>query len=249
MTRIWAVGVTVLLTLTGGVGCVSCGHQACKPALEAGPACDLPSEARNRVYVFLLDSSLIPTSTGLTGLRDELAKAGFVKVGVAPLFHAGWVTGEVVRTRERDPDARFVLVGYDSGGPAALTAANEVAAKGIAVDVVVLVAPAGESPAAPPGVRTVVVTGAAKLDVPGAEVVAVPGVKGVGLAGDPGTVAAVVRVANEVAAVVEPLPAEPAPLVTYPYASEAWATPPFGLLPPEWDFLAVPPGPHTRPIK
>jgi hypothetical protein len=100
-------------------------------------------------------SGVVPsTSFGLEGLRDELAKQGYSKVGLGQAINVPWMAAEIRRIHANDPAARFVLLGYDVGSPAAGWLANDLAAAGIPVDALVLLNPVGKGSSI---VRTVVV--------------------------------------------------------------------------------------------
>ncbi len=138
----WAAIMNLGLLLAG-TGCVTCGHDACKPVLEAGPYSEASIGERRHVYVFLING-LVPSGTsGLEGLRLKLAERGYEKVYRGELCHTWWLWSEMKRVRGCDPEARFVLVGYGFGCGPAIGLANDAAERNIPIDSVVLLDPAG----------------------------------------------------------------------------------------------------------
>ena len=131
-------GLGLLLASTG---CVSCGYDACKPVLDAGPFSEAPIADRRHVYVFLVNGLMPDGSTGLEGLRLKLAERGYEKVYRGELCHAGWMGRELKRVRECDPEARFIVVGYGLGCGSAIGLANDSAGLNIPIDTVVLLDP------------------------------------------------------------------------------------------------------------
>lgn len=69
-----SLGIGVVLA---AAGCVSCGHDACPRAIEAGPHCEAPSCDRRHVYAVLING-LTPSSC-LEELRLSLAERGYEK--------------------------------------------------------------------------------------------------------------------------------------------------------------------------
>lgn len=121
-------------------GCVSCGHDACPRAIEAGPHCEAPPCDRRHVYAVLING-LTPSSC-LEELRLSLAERGYEKSFRADLIHTGWVWREMKRIQKCDPEARFVLVGYGFGAGVAVGMAKEAYHDGVTVDALVLLDPA-----------------------------------------------------------------------------------------------------------
>src|SRR5947209_8109202 len=94
------LGLSLLLA---GSGCVCCGHDACKPVLDAGPYCETPIGDRRHVYVFLINGF---SPSGLDGLRLKLAERGYEKVYRGELCHTWWMWREMKRVHACDPEAR-----------------------------------------------------------------------------------------------------------------------------------------------
>lgn len=140
MTRksLTALGIGMLLA---AAGCVSCGHDACPRAIEAGPHCEVPQCDRRHVYAVLING-LAPNAC-LEELRLQLAERGFEKSFRAELLHTGWVWREMKRIQTCDPEARFVLVGLGHGAGVATGMAKDACRDGVTVDALVLLDPAG----------------------------------------------------------------------------------------------------------
>ena len=129
--------------LLAGSGCVSCGHDVCKPALEAGPYSEAPTCDRRHVYAFLINGLTPCGPSGLDGLRLKLAERGFEKVYRGEVCHTVWMGREMKRVRNCDPEARFVIVGYGFGCGSAAGLARDAARDGFPVDAVVFLDPTG----------------------------------------------------------------------------------------------------------
>ena len=141
MIRMLLASLVGLGSLMAGSGCISCGHESCPKAVDAGPFCEAPQCDRKHVYTFLING-LTPTSC-LDELRLKIAECGFEKVGSAELCHTWWVWREMNRIRACDAEARFVLVGYGFGCKSAVGLARDASTAGWPVDAVVLLDPAG----------------------------------------------------------------------------------------------------------
>jgi hypothetical protein len=234
--RNWLVAVFAGLALSQA-GCVTCCHKGYEKSLKSGPDCDLPAAARNQVYVFLIDGLTPPTHNGLGALRTKLGESGFAKVGIADLAGSLGIEHEIKKIRACEPEARFVLVGYDVGATAAVCDAKHLAAKGIPVDAVVLLDPVGckEVCCAP---TLLVTSGKKPCAVPHSARVVVPDVGHFGLPAHPVTVAAITDLLATIAANnFEPTTDGPIEW-TYPHAPEARPEP-VGRLSAEWDFLSA----------
>src|SRR4051794_13154954 len=115
----WGIAAVLAIVLAN-TGCVSCCSKSYKQALNHGPDCDTPSPCRNQVYVFMIHGVTPSTECGLSALRVKLAENGFAKVGVGELASALEIIWEIKKIRACEPDARFVFIGYDVGGAAAV---------------------------------------------------------------------------------------------------------------------------------
>jgi hypothetical protein len=238
--------LAVVGTLLGGSGCVSCNHQAQKLALDAGPDCPILLADRQRVYLFMVNGT---TPCGLDSLRDVLARQGYPKVASAQFYQVVWLAREMRRIHCEDPAARFVVLGYSMGGPAAARLAVEALAEGLPIDALILLDPVGKPDPGGCPIRTLLVnSGSLATAVPHSEGYIVPDSGHFRLPSHPQTVAIVVQLLSEVAAlvgqgeviapVVEWLYEDAPPLRAFPVADPN--------TPPEWNFLLDLPGNHTE---
>jgi hypothetical protein len=137
---LWVAGAVLAIVLAN-TGCVSCCSKGYGQAWKCAPDCELPTHCRGNVYVFMVHGVTPTTDCGLEALRAKLAECGFPKVGVGELAAAPCVWWEIKKIARCEPDARFVLLGYDLGAPAAVCVARELCAKSIPVEAVVLLDP------------------------------------------------------------------------------------------------------------
>ena len=239
-SRNWAI-CAILATGLANTGCVSPCYKCYKSAWEHGADYDLPTPCRNRVHVFMMHGLTPSTDSGLNALRLKLGESGFAKVGTGELCHAGWVKDEIACIRQHDPDARFVLLGYDLGAATATAVARDLAAKGVNVEAVVLLDPMGCS-AEPCGARTILITsGNGTARVPHSERIAVPDASHFGLPTHPVTVGTLTELLKDIAVKDCQPPLELVPVWTYPYAPEVAPIPQTPVR-AEWNFLADRPG-------
>jgi hypothetical protein len=243
----WAVAA-VVATLLAGSGCVCCHHQACKVARDVAPDCPLPAADRQRVYLFMVNGLTPNTPIGLDGLRDQVNRQGFAKVACGELFHVPWMAAEIRRIHDEDPAARFVLLGYDVGGPAAARLAADARARGVPVDAVVLIDPIGNVDPTGGPQRVVLLSSS---DPPPAvthtESVTLPGVGHFKLPTHPKSVAAVTQTLTDAAGRIDDGGiVTPDFDWTYEHAPPARPiTAPGPDAPAEWNFLLDLPGNHT----
>jgi hypothetical protein len=244
--KLWLLLLVVALS-AANAGCISCDHAAHKSALNAGPVCELPTCERQKVYVFMLNGITPNGSCGLEGLRTKLAEQGFSKIGCGQVFHAAWVADEMKRVLADNPDARFVLLGYDLGGGVAAKLAQESVRAGLPVDALVLLNPKGKASLTPSGVRTLLVTsGAAGTPTPHTESVIIPDVGHFKLPTHPQTLAVVSNLLNEIAAKQMRPEIETFPMWSYEHAPAPRISP----LPGDaaWNVLTDSPGGVTLPL-
>ncbi len=238
--RRWAICV-LLATVLANTGCVACCHKTHQKAWENGADCDIPTPCRGQVHVFMMHGLTPSTDCGLNALRMKLGESGFAKIGTGELCHAGWVKSEIDCIRLNDPDARFVLLGYDYGGATAVSLARDLTAKGVPVEAVVLLDPIGCGDV-PSGVRTLLVTsGKVTSRVPHSERICVPDASHFGLPTHPVTVATITALLTNIAVQYCQPPVEEVPEWSYPHAPEVRPVvkaQPAG----EWGFLADRPG-------
>jgi|GEM_PF-1751525 len=232
--KFWAIGV-ILAIISTNTGCISCCHESYAKVLKKGPECDLPTPCRNQIYVFMIHGGTPTTDNGLSALRAKLADEGFAKVGIGEFTDALPIALEIKSIAKCNPEARFVLIGYDMGGAAAVFLARELTARTIPVEGVVLLDPIACG--RPSGVRTLLVTsGATTSMVTHSEHVVVGDANHFQLPAHPQTVAAISDLLRNIATQNYQPPGDPVPAWTYPHAAPMWPIPtPRG---DEWDFLA-----------
>lgn len=94
----------------------------------------VPQQAKNHVYVYLLNGN-DPLNTGnLLGVRDYLHQRGFVKTSYGQQFHGPWFEAEILAIHQADPLARFVLVGFSAAAGPTNQLARRLGEQGITVD-------------------------------------------------------------------------------------------------------------------
>ena len=237
--KTWGLAV-LLATVLANTGCVTCCHKSYQKALQNGAECDLPAPCRNQVYVFLIHGVTPSTECGLGTLRVKLAESGFAKVGVGELASALEIACEVKKIRACEPEARFVFVGYDVGGAAAVCLARELSGKGVPVDGVVLLDPLACKEAC--GVRTLLITsGNSTSTVAHSERLTVPDASHFKLPAHPVTVAAITELLKDVATHHWEPTGDLVPEWSYEHAPEMQPTT-SGKWGEEWDFLSDRPG-------
>jgi hypothetical protein len=244
-----AAGVAVLLAGSGS-GCATCCHQACKPVLNAGPTCELPIGERQKVYAVLVNGLTPDCGTGLGGLRDKLAEHGFAKVYYGQLCHALWMAQEMRRVHKEEPDARFVVVGYDLGGPVAARIARDAVDDGLTVDALILLDPTGKQETIGCRLRTILVcSGGGVTTLPHTETFSVPDAGHFSLPTNPATVGLMCDLMSESAGLLPTLLPTPTAEWSYEFAPPARSTPMPGPDDnPDWHFLLDVPGPKTPPL-
>ena len=236
MSRQRGVLGAVLAIVLANTGCVACCHKSHQRAWEHGADCDLPTACRGQVYVFLIHGLTPTTDCGLEALRLKLAENGFPKVGVAELGSNCCVASEVKKIRQCEPDARFVLVGYDLGGPAAVRLARDLTMQGARVEGAVLLDPTRCVERC--GGRTLLITsGTTPSTAPHTDRIVVPDATHFKLPAHPATVAAVTEFLKEVAARGYEEGGEPVPAWSYKHAPEMRHTA-SGAGRADWNFLA-----------
>lgn len=205
MARQRGLLLAIAAILLGSTGCLSCGHHCHQYARTAGPENDIPTVQRNGVYVFAM-SSLNPVSmVALDTLREQLSQQGYAKVATGQTIHALWMASEMRRIHEDEPDAVFVVMGFESAASAASRLAEKAQAEGLPVAGVVVITSGETSATASPHIRTLAI-GPGSSESGHLESVPVTDVASFGLATDTRTVQAIGRLLGDAAGTV-PLPA------------------------------------------
>jgi hypothetical protein len=106
----------------------------------------LPRDARSGVHIFLIHG-IDPGSEGkLLDVRDYLHSLNFFKTYTAASCRTSWVTEQMLKVREENPQARFVLIGYDPGTQAVDKLAQHCVANEYPLDVILYLQPTGWEP-------------------------------------------------------------------------------------------------------
>jgi hypothetical protein len=152
-------------------------------------------------------SSLNPISMiALEGMRERLNRTGFSKVATGQSIHSLWMSWEMRRIRAAEPEAVFVVVGFESAGPVAVRLAERSAAEGLPIGAVVLLDSEGTTSAPGFGIRTLAVGNVQGLPASGAvDSVVLPDVSTFGLATDDRAIKAIGNVLADLASSV-PVP-------------------------------------------
>jgi hypothetical protein len=242
-----AAGLGMLCTFGG---CVSCGYELCKPALEAAPYAEAPLCDRSHVYVFLVNGLTPSSSPGLDGLRLKLAECGYEKTYLCELCHAPWIEWEMKRVLKCDSSARFVLVGDDLGGTAAAAVARHAARHGLPIDAVVLLDPPSVQEASSCCKRVVLIrSGSGGINRTDVECVCVPNCGHWTVPTNEQTVKTISTVLRDVAAEVDHPPVVEETLFDFADAPPLREIPaPAPGASADWLFLNDSFGTHTRPL-
>jgi hypothetical protein len=238
----WVPGA-VAAVVFASTGCVSCADKCYRKGIENAAECEQTAACRKHLYVYMIHGVTPSTDCGLEALQYKLSACGFAKIGVGECASAPLLYFEIKHTLKCDPDARFVLVGYDFGAAAAVCLARELGAKGVPVEALVLLDPLA---CGAPGVRTLVITsGTTTTSVPCTEHVVVSDAGHFKLPAHPRTAEAITDLLKDVAVRTYQDPGDPIPYWSYKHAPEMHTAP---LAPgaPDWNFLAdtseIPPG-------
>jgi len=103
------------------------------------PACSGPPERcrKDHVYVFAVNG-LNPLCLGnFNGLCGYLREQGFTNTYFGQPYTCFWFPDEIREVRERDPEAKIVLVGFSWGANCVRSMAHRLADDGIPVDLLV----------------------------------------------------------------------------------------------------------------
>lgn len=141
MTRKFLLAAVGWATLINASGCVTCHHEALQEALCPTDPCEATCIHRGRVHLVFVNGCDLLNLSGLCDLRSAVNAAGFSKVHIGQVVHTLTLKDEIRKIHCNDPDARFVVVGFDLGAGEAEKLATYAADVGAAVDAVVLLDP------------------------------------------------------------------------------------------------------------
>ena len=127
-----------VLLLLAQTGCLSFCHPINPPVPEDVATCqELPHLCRDHVYVFFIHGMDPLDFADLNGVCNYVQSLGFIKTYYGQLYHTIYFRNEVRRIHERDPEARFALVGFSFGANMVRYVANAVRADDINIDLLV----------------------------------------------------------------------------------------------------------------
>jgi hypothetical protein len=126
------------LSLATGPGCLSFVHSLDFPTSEQiAKGESLPAPCRNHVHVFLIHGMDPLDLANLYGLTEYIQQLGYIKTHYGQLYHLWEFKKEIRQIHERDPQARFVLIGFSFGANTARELANAVKDDGILIDLLI----------------------------------------------------------------------------------------------------------------
>jgi pimeloyl-ACP methyl ester carboxylesterase len=124
------IGLVLLLV----VPCLALGQEASD---EIEFARQLPLAAKQHVYLFFLNG-IDPLEFGnLSGLRDFCRDLGFARSWYGQFYHRWYFQRVIEEIRERDPEARLVIIGFSAGALAARDLAQALNRENIPVELLV----------------------------------------------------------------------------------------------------------------
>lgn len=139
--RLYRLGLCGLALATGiQAGCLQYFHPIDPlPADEVRDTSQVPTGCKNGVYVFLLHGIDPFDLANFEGVHDYVQSLGYIKTYLGQPFHAFYYEKEIVAIRKRDPNARFVLMGFSYGAGLVRDLACSVGKLGIDIDLIVYV--------------------------------------------------------------------------------------------------------------
>jgi hypothetical protein len=197
--RIW-LHLLVSVSVCNLAGCIVPGYDGVKAARDAGPTCDTPLEARNRVYLFVLGGNNPREMMALEKFRQGINAAGYAKVAAGPNIYANWMGREIRRIHGEEPGAVFVVAGLESSVTQAANLCDKALAEGLPVEALAIVDSTGKMPPLRRRLRTLLIgTYPAEALDPSTQTLAVSGTSSYDLPAEPRAISAVVELINEIA--------------------------------------------------
>jgi pimeloyl-ACP methyl ester carboxylesterase len=137
--RLYRLGLCGLaFAMSMQAGCLQYLHPVDPlPVEEVRDNFQVPTACKNGVYVFLLHGIDPFDLANLEGLRDYVQSLGYIKTYYGQPFHAFYCATEIVAIRKRDPNARFVVIGFSYGAGLVRDLACSVGKLGIGIDLLV----------------------------------------------------------------------------------------------------------------
>jgi hypothetical protein len=239
--------------LSTATGCLNCCHPVATPPQEQADTCHaIAAVNRRSVHIFLLNGTDDLGCANLQGVQQYLFDLGFTRTYYGEAYHSLCFLSEIRRINKEEPDARFVLIGYDAGAKAACMLANWVAKDDIHFDLIVYIDPLllnDDLSCHPQNAGEVInVTSGNGTGLAALETVCVPDAGHYSVATHSSTLCLLANQLGKIAGEADPLPApEPVPVLEpapgpMPPADETAPTP--RPVPPaqissrgDWDFL------------
>lgn len=106
----------------------------------------MPQACRNHVYVFFLLGVDPIDCADVSGLRDHLQSLGFIKAYLGDWFYRDHFVKEIRKIHEKDPLARFAVVGYCLGAVKARELAGKLQGDEQPIDLLVYLGEGVEGP-------------------------------------------------------------------------------------------------------
>jgi hypothetical protein len=257
----WALGAVLA---AAGAGCSLPLYSVHPVPPDLAQTCaDIALCSRDHVYIFFMQGLDPLDHANLEGVKKYVQELGFHQAWFGFAYHAPHFKKEILRLRDKDPQARFVLVGFSYGCNVVRDMTHSLGKKDVHIDLLIYVDGKflGNDPANQPDNADRLINIVAskqianKCDMPGVENVSVPEKWHYGTPTYPATLLILVRelaaLAGQVLAVDElfgiprpPLEPTPRPVAVQPPRERD-----------EWDFLkpssldsraALPPLPTPR---
>ena len=109
------------------------------PPEEVRDILQVPVACKNGVYIFLLHGIDPFDIANFAGVRDYVQSLGYIKTYYGQPYYASYFEKEILALREREPNARIVLVGFSYGAGLVRDIACGVGERGIDIDLLVYV--------------------------------------------------------------------------------------------------------------
>jgi hypothetical protein len=136
--RLGLCGLALVLGLQAG--CLQYFHPIDPlPAEEVRDNFEVPIGCKNGVYIFFLHGVDPLDLANFEGVRDYVQSLGYIKTYYGQPFHAFYYEKEIVAIRKRDPNARFVVMGFSYGAGLVGDLACSLGKQGIDIDLLVYV--------------------------------------------------------------------------------------------------------------
>jgi hypothetical protein len=127
-----------MLALLSGPGCLSFLNPiGPPPPQQAFSTLSIPPIYRNHVYIFMVHGMDPLDMSNLSGLRDYIHELGFIKTFYGQVYHYLEMKYHMGLIHEKDPLARFVLIGFSFGANVARELAYDAKEEGVPVDLLV----------------------------------------------------------------------------------------------------------------